>query len=143
MVKIVIVLALVAGAFYWFNRSDAGKAPTAAQINGAVSDYLIAKAGETCSGSVELERLSNIAVRPWNAQLQAWPVTAEFAVRCNSDSFSKTWVSGDGDSAVCLAQAIDRSRYSCGLPGIAGDLVREAERGLQESVDKAIKSMPK
>jgi hypothetical protein len=123
--------------------SDNNPTPTVEQINEPLREFLIQKKAETCQGTVEVRELQNIQVQPWNNQLKAWPVSAEFAVTCvKTSGGSTTWRSSGGKAAACYAMKEGNS-YSCSLPGIVGEMERRAHDEIKKAMEKALQSSSK
>ncbi len=135
MLKILVALGIAGACWYWYSNS-APSAPTAAQVEPALRSYL--ESAKTCSGAVEITRLENIRVQGWNRQLQAWPVQADFAVRCSQAGANTTWTSSGGDAATCFAQRRGAT-VTCGLPGLAGEMADKAKA----AIDEAMRKMPR
>ncbi len=135
MLKILLALGIAGAGWYWYTHS-APSAPTASQVEPALRAYL--ERAKTCRGTVEITRLENIRVQGWNKQLQAWPVLADFDVRCTQPGVDTTWTSSGGTAAACFAQR-NGSTVTYGLPGLAGEMADKAKAAL----DEAMRKMPR
>jgi len=139
MSKWIIVVVLAAGGWYWWtNRTPkAGTPPTAVQAEAAVRDYLLG--ARPCNGGrVEVARLENIRVQPWNPGVRAWPVLADFSVVCEKPQVSSAWNSGGGSAATCFITA-QAGSYRCGVPAALGQAAGEMNESLRKAMEESLK----
>lgn len=133
--------ALGAFAVWHFAHSSA---PSAAQVEPLLRDYL--ESNGNCGGSVDVQ-LDKVSIGPYASQMGGWPVYANHVEECHGkvpgyeNSSLTTTYDGSHDADKKVAAAFVRRTATGRLEMYTPEIFQSAQREMQQALQKGLDNM--